>query len=282
VGIDWFTFFAQVVNFLILIVLLWRFAYRPIAGAMDQRESAIRARLAEAERQRHEADERAQDLDRKHEKFDSQREEMLNRAREEADQRRKDLIAEARERVGQSESEWRDSLERQKQALADELRRCAAEHVVAAARRLVRDMADADLEAQVLDLFEGRLREADDGTLQSLREAVDASDGRLKVVSTFELSEQQRAQLRSRLADVIEREAAPDFETDDALICGIELRSGGHRLAWNAADYLSGLHERIESVISSAAEERQGGTETKDSGATEESGGDESDDDQQR
>ncbi len=279
-GIDWFTFVAQVVNFLILIVLLWRFAYRPIIGAMDQRESAIRERLEEAERKRQEADEKAQDLDRKHDEFDSQREEMLNKAREEADQRRKELIAKARERVDESESEWRNSLERQKHALADELRRRAAEHVVAAARRVVRDMADADLEGHILDLFERRLREVDDGTLQSLREAVDEGDGRLKVVSTFELSEQQRERLRNQLGDLIERDAAPDFETDGALICGVELRSGGYRLAWNAADYLSDLHDRIESAISSATEERRDGSDTKESGMPEESGDGGGDDDQ--
>ena len=47
-GIDGFTFFAQIVNFLILIGLLWRFAYRPIIRAMDQRESSIRDRIATA------------------------------------------------------------------------------------------------------------------------------------------------------------------------------------------------------------------------------------------
>ena len=36
--IDWFTVGAQVLNFLILVFLMWRFLYKPILAAIDERE----------------------------------------------------------------------------------------------------------------------------------------------------------------------------------------------------------------------------------------------------
>lgn len=255
-GIDWFTFVAQVVNFLILIGLLWHFAYKPIIRAMDEREASIRERLDEAEARRAEAEEKARRLDEKHEEFEAKREELLAKAREQAEARRKELIAEARQRVGQNEAEWRGTLERRKQDLADELQRRAGRHLVGAARRLLRDLADADLEAEIVEVFGKRLGDLDDDSAQALRKALGENDGRVSIVSAFELGDPLREQLRTRLADLVEGEAEPSFETETSLLCGIELRVGEQRVAWSARDYLAELQDRLETVISAVAQRK--------------------------
>jgi F-type H+-transporting ATPase subunit b len=279
VGIDWFTFGAQIINFLILIGLLWHFAYKPIMRAMDEREEAIRERLEEAERKRDEANRKARALDEKHEEIETHREDLLTRAREDADKRRKELIAEARKRVEQSEDEWRASLQRQKDQLTNELQRRAGRHAVAAARRLLRDMADADLESEIVDVFEKRLADVDQGTSKALREALGETDGRVRIVSAFELPDSQREKLRKRLATLVEGDMEPSFETDDSLLCGVELRVGDQRVAWNARDYLAELHDLIETTISSAAaggpDEEQRESESKAANALDGGEGDE-------
>jgi len=44
--IDWFVFFCQIVNLLLLLFLLKRFLYGRIIGAMDAREAKITAALS--------------------------------------------------------------------------------------------------------------------------------------------------------------------------------------------------------------------------------------------
>ena len=39
--IDWFTVFAQVINFLILVWLLKQFLYKPILNAIEARENKV-------------------------------------------------------------------------------------------------------------------------------------------------------------------------------------------------------------------------------------------------
>ena len=56
--IDWFVFFAQIVNFLILLFLLKKFLYGRIINAMDAREAKIAAIFAEAEECRQKAREK--------------------------------------------------------------------------------------------------------------------------------------------------------------------------------------------------------------------------------
>ncbi|PHM05822.1 hypothetical protein CK516_38115 [Nostoc sp. 'Peltigera malacea cyanobiont' DB3992] len=50
--INWFTFFAQILNFFVLIFVLQRFLYKPITKAMARREKTIRDRLSSASQQK--------------------------------------------------------------------------------------------------------------------------------------------------------------------------------------------------------------------------------------
>ena len=71
--IDWFTVAAQALNFLILVWLMKRFLYKPVLDAIDQREKAVAAAVADAEAKKAEA---AKDRDlfkRKNDDFDAQR-----------------------------------------------------------------------------------------------------------------------------------------------------------------------------------------------------------------
>lgn len=253
-GIDWFTFIAQAINFLILVGLLWHFAYKPIVRAMDERESSIRDRLDDAEQKREEAEQKARELDEQREKLDQQRDELLNKAREEAEQRRKELVAEARQRVEQNEAEWRDGLRRQQNALADELRQQTGRQVVSATRRFLRELADADLEGRVVEMFEQRLRDLDEDTTQALQRAAQEADGDVRLVTAFELDDERQTQLGTQLSTVLRADAEPRFETDDTLLCGVELRAGDQRVAWNVDDYLAELQSRIETALASAAQ----------------------------
>ena len=50
--IDWFTFSAQIINFLVLVWLLKKFLYKPVLAAMEKRKAALVARHQEAEEQK--------------------------------------------------------------------------------------------------------------------------------------------------------------------------------------------------------------------------------------
>ena len=95
-AIDWFTVFAQAVNFLILVWLLKRFLYKPILHAIDEREKGIAAQLAEAEAKKAEAQKERDDFQHKNETFDKERAALLKKATDEANAERQRLLDQAR------------------------------------------------------------------------------------------------------------------------------------------------------------------------------------------
>ena len=94
--INWFTVLAQIVNFLILVVLLKFLLYDRIIKAMDEREAKIRSRLNEAKAKAKEAEQEADTFRSKNQELEDMREAMLAQAKEDAEAHRKELTEQAR------------------------------------------------------------------------------------------------------------------------------------------------------------------------------------------
>ena len=62
-SIDWFTFAAQIVNFLILVGLLRYFLYGPIVRTMQDRERRVTQKLSDAETARAAAEQQRKQLE---------------------------------------------------------------------------------------------------------------------------------------------------------------------------------------------------------------------------
>ncbi len=93
--INWFTVFAQAINFLILVWLLKRFLYKPILHAIDEREKRVATQLAQAEAKVAEAQSKRDDFEHKNEAFDKERAALLKKATDDASSLRQGLLGEA-------------------------------------------------------------------------------------------------------------------------------------------------------------------------------------------
>ena len=246
--IDWFTVFAQILNFLVLVYLLKRFLYGRIIRAMDEREKTIALGLEEAQKKK---DDAQQEMDRyiaKNKELDDRRQALLTAMKEEVEAHRKDLMNEARKQVETVQAAWYQALEREKQAFLDDLRQRAGKHTCEIARRSLKDLSNVDLEHQIMRVFMERLRSLDGHELQALKEAVSKSGGKLKLWSAFEIPQQ----LVQEIVDVL-RIHTPEpflrFEVSPDVLCGIELELHGRKIAWSLGDYLDTLEGRLLAAL---------------------------------
>lgn len=242
--IDPFTVGAQVVNFLVLVVLLRRFLYGPVTRAMDRRESEIAARLEEAARARRDADAEAERLRAANADLDGSREHLLAEARDDAGKQRKELLAEARADADRQRQRWHEAIEREKEALLDELERRALERVHAIARRALRELADEELEQRIARVFLRRLDEL--GPEAWARVGADRDDEEpraILVTSAFPLPDDLRGEIADRVRSRVGADAGVRFEVDQEAIAGIELRTHGLRVAWSLGDFVDSLED---------------------------------------
>ena len=130
--------FYTVVTFLLLLYILKKLAWKPILGALEEREKRIQESLESAEKARRESEEL---LQKQHDMLESARKEaqqILDQSRKAAEATRQEILANAR-------AEAEQMLERAKREIAlsrdkaiEEIRNLAVDLSIAAASKVIR------------------------------------------------------------------------------------------------------------------------------------------------
>jgi F-type H+-transporting ATPase subunit b len=247
--IDWFTVIAQIINFLVLVYLLKRFLYKPIIKAMDERERRISGRLEEAEKREDEARHELERYQGKNKEIDGRRQVLLNQIKEDVEVQRKALIDQARDQVEGVRANWHEALEREKDAFLQDLRERTGRHTYAIARQALNDLADVDVEHQIIRVFVERLRSLDEEEQTALRESIEQSKQGVRVISAFEIPQDMSDEIAHVLEAFMAEPVELHFDTSPDVICGIELNAHGRKIAWSLRDYLEGLETTLAQVL---------------------------------
>jgi F-type H+-transporting ATPase subunit b len=245
--VDWFTVLAQIVNFLVLVWLLKRFLFKPIVSAMETREQKVLTQLRNAEEEQAAAKAEAEKLRLAREELDQKKEALVHEAEVEVDTLRRRLTEEARKEVEVLRAKWRDLLRDEQAALRTELADNVQREIFSICRQILRDLAGADLEEQIVSGFIRRLQELDPDEKMKLAASLLPGDQSPVIRSAFALPVPFRVEIEGAVAGLqpgaggkpIRYEVAPE------LLGGIELATGGRKVAWSIASYLSSLEETL-------------------------------------
>ena len=262
--INWFTFFAQILNFFVLIFVLQRLLYKPIIQAMERREKTIRDRLTSAAQQQQEAEQEVERYQAMQKDLADRQTELFTQAKLEAEQTRQRLLQEVHESVETERSQWQTGLQRQQDAFLREVSHRTTQQVQATVRRVLTDLAESDLETQMARVFLHKLQNLNEAEraelVTTLNAAINAAINAtskdsisLTLVSTFPLPKDICEAIASVLQDYFNAIGSSKVELNcdiqSSLICGIELRGTGYKLAWSIDAYLDAITESLVTVF---------------------------------
>lgn len=242
--LDWFVFFAQMVNFLILFWLLKKFLYGRILGAIDTREAKIASTFSEAEKAREEARESALSYRKRLDELAGASDEMMNKARADAEAYRKELMEKGREEVDLLQKRWIETLHAERENFFAELRRLTGAQVYAVTRQVLKELADMDLEERIVQVLAERIETLDGAEREKIRSLMRVTR-RITVLSAFDI----RPDARGRLDQTLDRNIGPgidvDYQKSNDVMSGCEFRIDGYKIAWSMKDYLDTLEEKF-------------------------------------
>lgn len=145
--------FWTVLIFLILMALLWKFAWPSILKSVEERERRIQKQLEDAEK----ANAEAQRLLEEHKKqiaaARTEAQEILSKAKSIAQKERETLLAKAREEYDALLSRARKDIDAEKDKAIQALRREAVELSIAAASRVIEANLDTDANRKLVADF---------------------------------------------------------------------------------------------------------------------------------
>jgi len=129
---------VQVVNFLLLLVLLYRFLYRPLLLKLEERSTTIKKALEEAQAARAEAQRQQEEHQAMREAARAEAQAMREAALKEVAEERQRLIEVAREEATRLVESARAEIARDIRRARQELRREVGDLAVSIAERLIR------------------------------------------------------------------------------------------------------------------------------------------------
>jgi len=144
-GVTWPTLIAQMVNFIIVAVVLYKFAVKPIASTLDERQQKISEGLQYAEEMKTQLAEAERERNEKIKEAAQQAQTILSEAREQS----KDLIEQkTQEAAAQAEAMIRkasEATELERQKMLSDVRQEVARLVVATSGKVLeRELSDAE------------------------------------------------------------------------------------------------------------------------------------------
>jgi F-type H+-transporting ATPase subunit b len=138
------TLIVQVINFLILLVVLYRFVYKPLLGTLESRSAAIKQQLAEAQAARESAQRQLAEFEAKLTASQAEAQAVRDRALREAAELRERLTAEARREASHLVESARAEIEQDVRRARADLRREVAGLAVNIAERLIQRNVQAE------------------------------------------------------------------------------------------------------------------------------------------
>jgi F-type H+-transporting ATPase subunit b len=209
--LDLWTIGLQAFNVLVLVWLLSRFLFRPVAGIIAARRQAAEAILAEADAAWAKAAAEANVLAQQRQGIADEREKMLAVACEDAQRERDTILRQAGEAAAKLRAEGEEAMARERQTAREGLQRDAAELALTIARRLLERLPASVANAAFVEGLAAVLPP---------RQGICTP---IEVRSAVPLDDASQAACRTMLTAWAGTPPDLSFRTDPALIAGIEL-----------------------------------------------------------
>ena len=230
--LDWWGLGLQAINVLILVWLLSRVFWRPIAGAITRRQDAAQAMLEEGKTAQAKADAALAEVAETRAGIAAEREAILAEAKAIADTVAKAALKDAQTKADTLIAAARTAIDRDRNTARKENATRAAELSVEIAARLLGRFNTPAVQATFL----AQLVEAIADMSASDRAALMASADDIKIITATNPEDAERAKIEQAVKDALDGTPSVRLVTDPNLIAGLELHSAHFVLhnSWRA------------------------------------------------
>ena len=220
--IDWWTLALQTVNVLILIWILGRFFFRPVADLVAKRREETAKLIADADAARKEAEEIRSEAARLRAGVDAQRDRLIAEARKAAEAEKASSLEQLTSELAQHRKDASIAIERERTAMQRAVLDRANELSIQIAGRLLERLPEGAAFSAFLDGLSAELGKLPAESRQSL--AASNPGHPLEVVTAATLDDKQAAMLRETIQVALGSELPAQLSCDPKLIAGFEIR----------------------------------------------------------
>jgi F-type H+-transporting ATPase subunit b len=152
-GLNWNGLIWQAINFIVLLLLLRQFLFKPVVGMLDARAQRVRESMEQADQARRAAEQAESDRQALLAETRKEAEAIRSRAEEQAKRIREDAETQAKERQQQIEQQAEASARQIEERVMAQVRAQLADLVVTGVDRVTRGALDANAQRGLVQQF---------------------------------------------------------------------------------------------------------------------------------
>jgi F-type H+-transporting ATPase subunit b len=150
-GISIPTLIAQIINFLLLLLILYFFAYKSVLKMLDDRSRKIKESMEEVQKVKEQAAQTEEEFKKKIEAASKEGQEMIARAMRTGEESRQRAQLEAKQEAQGLVEKARVEIQRERDETIGELRQEFADLTVVAAEKVIGKSLDKEAHRQIID-----------------------------------------------------------------------------------------------------------------------------------
>lgn len=219
--IDWWTLGLQTINLLVLVWILSRFLFRPIADIIRQRQSTAAELLKKAKAELAEADEEERVAEKDKEEAEKARGDVLQSAASEAEAEKAQILDVARKEADQLRAQVKAELDKLRVSETERNNRQASELAVTIAEKLFQRLPDG----AKIDGFVDGLAEAVAQLPERTRSEIGAEGSPVTLTTARKLAANESEACEAALSRALGRNVTIESRVDPGLMAGIEIEA---------------------------------------------------------
>jgi len=237
-GLDPSILLAQIVNFIILLLILRVIAYQPLRKVLEQRKQRIAQGLEDARR----AEEKLANIEKDYQaKLDEARVEgqkVVAEASATAEKQAAAIVAKANEDAGRVKAQAQEEAELERNRILADLRSQVASLTIAATNKLIGASLDEQRQRALVDEFFSGVRSGRVVVIEA-----DDLPAKVQVTSALPLSDSEQAAIQ---VDLSGRGASEvEFRVDPKILGGLVIRAGDRVVDASVAGQLESLRQSL-------------------------------------
>lgn len=240
--INWFEIVAQIINFVVLLLILQKLFYKPIIKAMEERQARIKEDLDKADIRMQEADSLIATYENKLAEIEENEKGMLEQAKKEALLTKETLLKGYRNQADEKRMAYLNEMEKEKEGLSAELKKSLGTNAVKIASNILTMINNEDIRERLFDSFIGKIHSL---SPEYLQEVVSSAEEDLILISSEAIPEEKRRILENALKEKIGSYRTITYKVDESLVFGYELKFETFTLAMNIKKYLEESEKNI-------------------------------------
>lgn len=148
-----FTLVAQVLSFLLLVYILRRFAWNPLMTMMEERQNQIEANIAQAEKERHQAEQIKREYQEEMRKARHEAQDVIAKATKLSEVRAAEILSGAHEEAEKIKKSALVDIERERDRAIAQVQAQVADLSVAVAEKIIRKNLDVKGQEDLIEQF---------------------------------------------------------------------------------------------------------------------------------